>query len=440
MREHPHRQHLDQCIEVAKSPACEDVFVLLDEDDARLQLERRLGRQQVEQRALDGWTVAVKDLFDIAGQITTAGSRAFADPRLGRQPAAQDATAVQRLKHSGAIALGRANMTEFAYSGVGINPHCGTPINPCDTLTPRIPGGSSSGSAVAVATGAADIGLGTDTGGSLRIPAALCGIVGFKSTASAVPQEGCFPLSAALDTVGAMTRSVDNAIAVHQVLSARAVGVSDAPLSSYALGWAEGLMLENMDAQVSQAWDALRRLLQKHAPQAAAWDPGLLRQISDIQTPYSLVGTQAYQLHSEWLKQHSDLYDPRVARRMMMHSEVTPSQDAALQQARQGWIKDMGAAMQRFDVLLSPTTPIVAPAFQELAPGAERDEAFFKANSLLLRNTSTVNFLNGCAISIPCQLPGQLPVGLMIWHGAGRDDVVLNVARQIEKLLKQEHQ
>lgn len=436
MRDHADRKHLEDCIALAQSDACKAVFTHLDEDDARLQLEHHHAHHKGQRRKLEGLTVAVKDLFDIAGQITPAGSKVRLNPSLGIQPATKDAIAVQRLKDAGAISIGRANMTEFAFSGVGINPHYGTPSNPCDPSTPRIPGGSSSGSAVAVAAGAADIGLGTDTGGSLRIPAALCGIVGFKSSASAVPQDGCFPLSRSLDTVGAMTRSVDQAIAVHEVLSQSSITRSTAPLNRYRIGVAGGFMLEGMDSGVGAAWERVLDALRRSGCATEEWDTAPLSEPARLQASAPLVGVEAYALHRQWLNGHASEYDPRVAQRIAMGANATAADYLDIAEARQRWIQSMHASLDACDVLISPTVPIVAPPISDLAPGAERDAAFFKANALLLRNTSVVNFLDGCAISIPCHAPGQLPVGLMIWHRHGRDASVLNVAAQFEALLK----
>ncbi len=435
MRDPAHRQHLEACIDAAQSDACEHAFTHLDEDEARLQLEHRHRQHKTSPGRLEGLTVAVKDLFDLAGHITTAGSKVLLTTDLAIPPAAEDAVAVQRLKRDGAIVLGRANMTEFAFSGVGINPHYGTPANPSDPSIPRIPGGSSSGSAVAVAVGAADIGLGTDTGGSLRIPAALCGIVGFKSSADAVPQQGCFPLSTSLDTVGAMTRSVAQAITVHEVLSQQTITRSSAPLERYRIGIAEGLMADGMDATVDQAWRRVCDLISRHAGSAAHWETSLLKELSHLQSPSPLVAAEAYALHRRWLAGHADEYDPRVAQRIALGSAASAADYIDLTRARQRWIEAMHAAIDAYDVMVSPTVPIVAPAIADLAPGVQRDAAFFKTNALLLRNTSVVNFLDGCAISIPCHSTGQLPVGLMIWHRHGRDASVLNVAAQLEALL-----
>ncbi|HZW50290.1 MAG TPA: amidase family protein, partial [Rudaea sp.] len=236
-----------ESIRIAQSPACERAFLHTAFEEA----QRLAAQPGATAGALAGLAVSVKDLFDLAGQPTPAGSRVLADA-----PAATaDCAAIARLKAAGGIVIGRTNMSEFAFSGIGTNPHFGTPANPADPVTPRIPGGSSCGAAVSVASGAAFIGLGSDTGGSIRIPAALCGIVGFKNTARLTPAQGALPLSTTLDTVCAMTRSVRDAIVAHEILSGRSVARSQLPLSGYRLALARTTMLDDMDRTVATAFE-----------------------------------------------------------------------------------------------------------------------------------------------------------------------------------------
>ena len=190
---------MDRAIAISVSNSCTNAFLKTFGQSARIQSRD----SDLAGLRLAGLAVSVKDLFDVQDQVTTAGSIVLSDAA----PARQDCPAVARLKSAGGVLIGRTNMSEFAFSGVGTNPHYGTPANAAATDVPRIPGGSSSGAAVSVATGAAFIGLGSDTGGSIRIPAALNGIVGFKSTARLVPTGGAIPLSTTLDTVCALTQS-----------------------------------------------------------------------------------------------------------------------------------------------------------------------------------------------------------------------------------------
>jgi aspartyl-tRNA(Asn)/glutamyl-tRNA(Gln) amidotransferase subunit A len=407
-------------------PACRDVFLR-----TRLEAAEAEARAADPQGPLAGLPVSIKDLFDLAGEVTAAGSTALADAA----PAGADAPAVARLRAAGGIVVGRTNMTEFAFSGVGVNPHFGTPANPADSATPRIPGGSSSGAAVSVATGAAFIGLGSDTGGSIRIPAALCGIVGFKSTARLVPTAGAFPLSTTLDTVCAMTRSVPDAILAHEILAARTVVRDARPLAGYRLAVATTQMLDSADATVACAFErtlAALRAAGAHIEEIA------LTQIKDLGTIQATGGfsaAESYTAHRGLIERRGDRYDPRVRTRIERGAGMKAFEYIELHAARRAWVAEIEQALAGYDAVLSPTVPMVAPPIADVAPGAERDEAFFRVNALLLRNTSVVNMLDGCAISLPCHAGGELPVGLTAWHGALHDDTILNLALQIERLL-----
>jgi aspartyl-tRNA(Asn)/glutamyl-tRNA(Gln) amidotransferase subunit A len=389
------------------------------------------GRASPDQ-PLAGLAFSTKDLFDIEGQPTPAGSRV-----LGHAPAAKaDAVAVARLRAAGGALVGRTNITEFAFSGVGVNPHHGTPANACDAATPRIPGGSSSGAAVSVATGAAFVGLGSDTGGSIRIPAALNGIVGFKSTARLVPTVGALPLSTTLDTVCAMTRSVRDAVLVHEILAARSVTAGNAPLGAYRLAVVTNVLADGLEPAVATAFDnALRRLRAAGARIEEITLPPLA-DLAAINSTGGFTAPEAYAWHRLLLERSIAGYDPRVARRIVNGANMKAHEYIELIQARAAWICRMEDLLAPFDAVLSPTLPMTAPAIASVAPGAERDDEFFRVNALLLRNPSIVNMLDGCAISIPCPVDDGLPVGLMIWHAALHDDPVLAVAMQAEQALK----
>jgi len=392
-------------------------------------------RQARPRLPLAGLPVSVKDLFDCAGEVTAAGSTALAD-----SPAsAADAPAVARLRAAGGVVVGRTNMTEFAFSGVGVNPHFGTPANPCDPDTPRIPGGSSSGAAVSVATGAAFVGLGSDTGGSIRIPAALCGIVGFKNTARLTPAAGTFALSPTLDTVCALTRSVRDAILAHELLAARRVQLDVQPLSGFRLAVATTQMLDGADATVARAFERTLGLLRVAGAEVVEMPLARIAELATLQAAGGFTAAEAYAIHHQLLQARGDRYDPRVKTRIERGAAMKAWEYVELGRARAAWIAAMEQALAGFDAVLSPTVPIVAPTIAEVAPGAERDEAFFRVNALLLRNTSVVNMMDGCAISLPCQAPGELPVGLMLWHGPLRDDTILNIALQVEHLLADHH-
>lgn len=422
------RTEIEHAIDAAQSSRCQHAFLQTDFDAARA----AAAAADPERQPLAGLAVSVKDLFDVAGQTSRAGSLVLADA----PPARQDAVAVARLRAAGAALIGRTNMTEFAFSGVGVNPHHGTPANAVATDVPRIPGGSSSGAAVSVATGAAFIGLGSDTGGSIRIPAALHGLVGFKNTARLVPLDGTIPLSFTLDTVCAMTRSVRDAILAHELLAARRITRSSAPLSNYRLAITPTLMTDGMDATVARAFERTLQALRAAGARIEEIALPELGELAGIQASGGFSAAESYSWHRHLLKDRATQYDPRVAARIQRGATMSAADYIELLQARRSWIARMEHALQGFDAVLSPTVPLVAPPLAEVAPGAERDEAFFRINGLLLRNPSVVNMLDGCAISLPCHASGEPPVGLMAWHGAMRDDAILNVALQIENLLQ----
>ena len=433
---------MGQSIAIAQSAACRRVFLHTRFDAAQADTEQA----NIASSRLGGLAVSVKDMFDVAGEITTAGSTVLAD----HLPALADCPAVARLRSAGGSILGRTNMTEFAFSGVGVNPHFGTPDawdGRYDQVAgarsvgaaPRIPGGSSSGAAVSVATGAAFIGLGSDTGGSIRIPAALNGIVGFKSTARLVPTAGAVPLSRTLDTVGALTRTVRDAVLAHEILAQRVVLRSAAPLSSYRLAVARSVFLDHLDPTVARAFE---RALQRLRDAGATLVEIPLNAVGELPAMLATGGfspVEAYIWHRPLLARGPHIhaaYDPRVLPRIERGSQMRAFEYAELVAARSTWIARMEAALHGFDAVLSPTVPIVAPPMAQLAPGVARDDAFFHANSLLLRNPSVVNMLDGCAISLPCHTPDELPVGLMLWHAALHDDVLLNLALQAEAILQ----
>ncbi|MGR4870036.1 amidase [Variovorax sp. LARHSF232] len=416
-----------RCVDIAQSPACKHVFTRAMFDEA---LAAAAGARP--DLPLAGLAISVKDLFDMAGQPTPAGSTVLA-----HAPAASaDATAVARLRAAGGVVIGRTNMTEFAFSGVGVNPHLGTPANAAVTDTPRVPGGSSSGAAVSVAAGAAFVGLGSDTGGSIRIPAALNGIVGFKNTARLVPTQGALPLSTTLDTVCAMTRSVRDAIAVHEILAARQVAPAARPLPECRFAVAKELFQDALEPAVASAFDGALRSLRDAGAQIEEISLPLLGELPAINASGGFSAAESYAWHRRLLDRSVAGYDPRVAQRIRKGADMKAFEYIDLLRARADWIARMEAALADFDGVLSPTVPVTAPPIAGVAPGAERDAAFFALNGLLLRNPSVVNMLDGCAISLPCQAPGERPVGLMLWHAALRDDSVLRIALQIEQRLQ----
>ena len=380
---------------------------------------------------LAGLAVSIKDLFDVAGQTTAAGSTILRDA----PPAAVDAPAVARLRRAGAALIGRTHMSEFAFSGVGLNPHFPMLANPATLerdANRRIPGGSTSGGAASVAADSAWAALGSDTGGSIRIPAALQGVVGFKGTARLVPVDGAVPLSTTLDTVSAMTRSVRDAVVVHEVLANRPVQLQRRPIAEWRLAVPTQVMLDGLDETVARAFE--RSLAALSAAGARIREIGLapLNELASINANGSFPAAESWAFHRRWLAGRQAEYDPRVALRIRRGETMSATDYIDLVRVRRDWIARVGDALQDVDALLSPTVPMVAPL---LAPLVDNDEAFFATNNQLLRNPSSVNFLDGCALSMPCHRDGELPVGLMVWHGAGRDDTVLGAGLAIEAAL-----
>lgn len=379
--------------------------------------------------ALAGLPISIKDLYDVAGETTLAGSTVCR----GEPVAAADAPAVAHLRGAGAAILGKTNMTEFAFSGVGINPHYGTPRNPADPAVARIPGGSSSGAAVSVALGLAVAGLGSDTGGSIRVPAALCGLVGFKSTQSRVPIQGAMELSRSLDTVCALTRSVSDCLTVDAVLAGAALPVRRRALTGMRLAVPQTVLLDNLEPAVAQAFS--RTLSKLSAAGARIVEIGLveLAEIAKLNAPGGFSPVEAFARHHERLARARPSFDPRVAARIAAGEGTTAQQYIAMQDNRRDWIARVEAALDGFDALLCPTVPIVAPAIDALV---QSDEAFFKANGLLLRNPFAINYLDGCAFSIPCHEAGELPVGLMCASVHGDDANLAAVALALEQALR----
>jgi aspartyl-tRNA(Asn)/glutamyl-tRNA(Gln) amidotransferase subunit A len=386
---------------------------------------RRAGRAA---SPLDGIPVSIKDLFDVAGQVTTAGSVALA----GTPPAARDATAVARLRAAGAVLIGRTNMTEFAFSGIGLNPHHGTPLSPFERGTGRIAGGSSSGAAASVADGMAHAALGTDTGGSLRIPAAFCGLAAFKPTAFRISRDGAYPLSASLDSVGPIARSVACCAAVDAILAdaAPVTPRSDARLLRLAVP--EGRLTDALDAPVAAAFEAaLVRLAGRGARiehvRSAAVEDALAAGVQGI-----IASAEAWAVHRAGFGRLAVRYDPRVARRVRAGAEIGGAEYVAAVRLRGALCAAWDAECARFDAMLAPTVACVAPP---LAP-LERDErAYARADLRALRNTSVVNALDGCALTLPCHAAGDAPAGLMAFAPAGRDRALLAAGMAMEGAL-----
>lgn len=379
---------------------------------------------------LEGLPVSIKDLFDVAGQVTRAGSRV----RENEAPATRHAEPVQRLARAGAVLIGHTNMTEFAFSGLGINPHYGTPSSPWDRASRRIPGGSSSGAGVSVADGMAVAALGTDTGGSIRIPSAFCGLTGFKPTAARVPSGGTFPLATSLDSVGPLAASVACCAILDGVLSGEETRQppSAPPLARLRLAVANTLVMDGADDTVRHTFGAAVARLRAAGIAIDTLDMPEFEALAHINRKGGLVCAEAYAVHRDTLGEKIDRYDPRVSSRILRGHDIDAADYIELHARRASWIAAVEARLQGYDALLLPTAPVIAPTIESLRAS---DDAYFAANGLILRNPTLINFLDGCALSLPCHAPGEAPVGLMVAGPARTDARILDVGLAIEQVL-----
>ena len=387
--------------------------------------DRRLGHPV---RPLEGLPISVKDLFDIEGLPTPAGT-----PILSGGPiAARDAPVVKRLRQAGAIILGRTHMSPFAFSGVGMNPYGRQAVNPRDPA--RAPGGSSSGAGSTVGLGQVAASIGTDTGGSVRIPAALCGVVGFKPTKARISTEGAVPLSPLLDSVGPLATTVEDCRLLDAVLA-------DAPeephppltISDLSFGVLSDFVLEELEPEVARDFDrGVARLSAAGARIETVRFPGLSR-IPEIEANGGVINAEAYAVHARagWLA-HQALYDPNVWFRLEAGGRMSTTDYL---NALWGW-RDLAREADRlfgaYDAVLWPTCPILAPVMAEL----DDPKAFGRANSLLLRNTRIVNLMDRCAISLPMSDPDALATGLMLTGPRMGDQRLLAVAAAVETALE----
>ncbi|WP_247420917.1 amidase [Ralstonia pseudosolanacearum] len=376
---------------------------------------------------LAGLPVSIKDLFDVAGQVTAAGSRALAHQRA----ATSDATAVARLRAAGAVLLGRTNMSEFAFSGLGLNPHYGTPRTPADGT--RAAGGSTSGGAVTVAGGMAVAALGTDTGGSIRIPAAFCALTGFKPTARRVPMAGGVPLSTSLDSGGPLANSVDCCAIVDAVLSGQALDTDAVPLAGLRLGLTRDYVAADLDDTVATAFARAVARLERAGAHIVRFEFPELLQLPEINGGGGLPAAEAWAWHRPHLARAEAQYDRRVATRIRRGEQMSAAAYLDVMAARARMIAAARKRLGNLDAWLMPTVAVVPP---EVAPLEADDARFFRTNALVLRNPSAINFLDGCALTLPIHAAGELPVGLSLCGLADDDARILRVGRAVEAALR----
>jgi aspartyl-tRNA(Asn)/glutamyl-tRNA(Gln) amidotransferase subunit A len=376
-----------------------------------------------------GIPIALKDLFDVAGEPTPAGSVVLADA----PAAAANAPVVARMLAAGFIPVGRVNMTEFAFSGLGINPHYGTPSSPWDRTSRRIPGGSSSGTAVAVADGMAAAGLGTDTGGSCRIPAAFCGIVGYKPTARRVPITGVLPLAPSLDSVGPLAPSVACCAEIDAILAGETpAALTPANLKGLRLAVPDTMVLDGMDDTVAAAFDAALSTLSAAGAHIQKVHFADFAELPSINAKGGFAASEGYAWHRHLLSTSGNLYDPRIRVRIARGEHMSAADYIDLSNARPRLIASFDRATAPYDCVLMPTVPIIAPRIADL----DDERAYNSINMLILRNTALGNFFDRCAISMPCHREGEAPVGLMLMGETLGDARLFGIAAAVEAVLR----
>ncbi len=370
---------------------------------------------------LMGIPFAVKDLFDVEAFPTSAGCRL-----LEKNIANKDATVVRRLLDAGMVLLGKTNTVQFAYGGAGINHDHGTPKNPWHPV-PHLPGGSSSGSGVAVAAGMAPMALGSDTGGSVRIPAAFCGITGLKTTVGQVSRAGVYPLSFSLDSVGPLARSAEDAALVYSAIAgpdpeddstaaanppSMMTGLNEG-IKGTRLAFAESVFFDDVDAEVEAACRASREVFESLGARVSSERFPAAKRARDLNPRGLIIAAEAYTFNQKLLENNFSELDPVVAHRMIKGKQISAHEYISTTLA---WKRVRAEALETFrrvDALLCPTTMVPALPVEEVDRNIE---SYSEANLKCLRNSSIGNVLNLCALSVPCGFTSKgLPVGLTIY-------------------------
>jgi len=427
------RKIVDSCLERIADASGEGqrTFIHVDAEAAIEAAEAmdRLREIKAAPSPYAGIPVSIKDLFDIRGQVTRAGSRALEDSA----PAEADAVVVARLRGAGFVVIGRTNMTEFAYSGIGINPHYGTPKSVWRRDVGHVPGGSSSGAAVSVADRMAHGALGTDTGGSCRIPAAYNGIVGFKPTQRRVPLAGGVPLSSTLDSFGPLARTVACCAVLDAVLAGEpVVPLQPRPIRGMRLAVPTTVALDELEDDVARTFErALETLSRLGALIERIAVPEFL-DVGAMNSKGGFAAAESYAWHRYLIASHGDVYDPRVHIRILRGEGIGAADYIELLEARKSLIARAAARLAPYDALVMPTTANTPPRIADLAD----DKAFTKANLLALRNCTLINMIDGCAISLPCHRQSEVPVGLMLASSGGADRRIFELAAGMEAAIR----
>ncbi|WP_445487136.1 amidase [Rhodopseudomonas sp. RCAM05734] len=427
------RQLVEACLAAIADPKGEGerVFIHVDKAAALAAADAMdaLRKVRAAPSPFAGIPVSIKDLFDIRGQVTTAGSRVLEDSA----PAEADAPAVARLRRAGFVVIGRTNMTEFAYSGIGINPHYGTPKGAWQRDVGHVPGGSSAGAAVSVLDGMAHGALGTDTGGSCRIPAAYNGIVGYKPTQRRVPLDGAVPLSSSLDSIGPLARTVACCAAMDAVLADESfTPLVPRPIRGMRLAVPTTIALDDLDEAVAKTFERALATLEQHGAIIERIAVPEFLDIGPISSKGGFAAAESYAWHRYLLTSRGSEYDPRVSVRIMRGESQSAADYIDLFAARRSMIERAEARIAPYDALVLPTTANTPPSIANMAD----DKAFAKANILSLRNCTLINMIDGCAISLPAHRQGEVPVGLMLAGAGGSDRRIFELAAGIEGVIR----
>jgi aspartyl-tRNA(Asn)/glutamyl-tRNA(Gln) amidotransferase subunit A len=423
------RKLVDECLAKIADKAGEGARAFVHVDvEAAIEAAKAMDRLREVRAApspFAGIPISIKDLFDIKGQVTRAGSRALDDSA----PAEADAPVVSRLRRAGFILIGRTNMTEFAYSGIGINPHYGTPKSSWRRNVGHVPGGSSSGAAVSVVDGMAHGALGSDTGGSCRIPAAYNGIVGFKPTQRRVPIDGGVPLSFTLDSFGPLARTAGCCAILDAILADEPVQ----PLQPRAIKGARfavptTIVLDELDDHVAQSFERTLATLSRLGASIERIEVPEFLDVAIMNSKGGFAAAESYAWHRYLLESHGDVYDPRVSSRIARGEAISAADYIDMLGARKSMIARAEARFAPYDAVVMPTCAIKPPRIDDLAD----DKAFTKANLLSLRNCTLINMMDGCAISLPCHRTGEAPVGFMLGAAGGSDRRIFELAAGME--------
>ncbi|AWL97407.1 aspartyl-tRNA(Asn)/glutamyl-tRNA(Gln) amidotransferase subunit A [Bradyrhizobium ottawaense] len=427
------RKLVEACIARIADPAGEGqrTFLHVDKDAALAAADAMDGLRKAKAAPsrYAGIPISIKDLFDIKGQVTRAGSRALDDS----PPAEQDAATVARLRRAGFVVIGRTNMTEFAYSGIGINPHYGTPKGAWNRAQGHVPGGSSAGAAVSVLDGMAHGALGTDTGGSCRIPAAYNGIVGYKPTQRRVPLDGSVPLSFSLDSIGPLARSVSCCAILDAVLANEPIApLKPRPIQGMRLAVPTTIALDDLDAEVAETFERALKTLSDHGAIIERIEMAEFHDIGPMNAKGGFAASESYAWHRYLLTSKGDVYDPRVSVRIMRGEAQSAADYIDLLNERRSLIARVNARIAPYDALVLPTTPNTPPKIADLAD----DKAFTRENLRALRNCTLINMIDGCAISLPAHRQGDVPVGLMLAGAGGTDHRIFELAAGMEAVIR----